>query len=70
MKETGSHPCGPYMLSYKHIFKSANSLVTKEMQVETKRYRVVTTKHCKAPHVVKGQEKWTLSYFGSRKMNW
>ena len=60
IKQIGSHPCGPYILSYKHIFKSVNSLVTRKKQIKTKRYRVAPTKSYKVPHVVKGQEKRTL----------
>lgn len=66
----GSHPGGPYILSYKHILKGANSLVIKEMQIRTKRYKVTTIKNCKIPHVVKGQEKWSLTYFGGKKASW
>jgi len=44
-------------LPYKHIFKRANLLVTKEMQIKTKRYRVAQTKSCKISHMVKDQEK-------------
>lgn len=35
----GSHPGGPYILSYKHTLKGANSLVIKEMHIETRNTR-------------------------------